>query len=128
MNLQSYLKKTLKPYKKMKKFDAKREEYRGAIKQLMVVRNLRMINLANFNVWVGNKPRGIENVHSVKIDLLTGQINVFANGAGAKAGPVIDDVSTETYKKIYDRVIEVFRSEDYIKANEKRNILVRVSR
>lgn len=112
----------------MKKFDAKREEYRGAIKQLMVVRNLRMINLANFNVWVGNKPRGIENVHSVKIDLLTGQINVFANGAGAKAGPVIDDVSTETYKKIYDRVIEVFRSEDYIKANEKRNILVRVSR
>ena len=112
----------------MKKFDAKREEYRGAIKQLMVVRSLRMINLANFNVWVGNKPRGLENIHSVKIDLLTGQINVFANGAGAKAGPVIDDVSTETYKKIYDRVIEIFRSEDYIKSNERRNILVRVSR
>lgn len=112
----------------MKKFDTKREEYRGAIKQLMVVRSLRMINLANYAKWVGNKAKGIENIHSVKIDLLTGQINVFANGAGAKAGPVIDDVQTETYKKIYDRIVEIFRSEDYIQASERRNILVRVSR
>lgn len=112
----------------MKKFDVKREEYRGAIKQLMVSRSLRMINLANFNRWVGNTTRGIENVHSVKIDLLTGQINVFANGAGAKAGPIMDDVTTETYKKIYNRVIEIFRSEDCIDPSERRNILVRVSR
>lgn len=110
------------------KFDSKREEYRGAIKQLMAVRGLRTINLANYSKWVGNEAKGIENVHSVKIDLLTGQINVFSKGIGAKSGPMVDDVPTPVYKKIYNRVREVFMSEPYITALEKRNILVRVSR
>ena len=35
----------------MKKFDLKKEELRGSIKQLMSVRGLRMINLANYNAW-----------------------------------------------------------------------------
>ena len=53
----------------MKKFDLKKEEFRGSIKQLMTVRGLRMINLANYNAWAGNVDKKLANIHSIKIDI-----------------------------------------------------------
>jgi hypothetical protein len=112
----------------MKKFDLKKEEYRGSIKQLMTVRGLRMINIANFNAWSGNVMPKLENVHSVKIDIMNGFVNLYAPGKGGRAGNRIDDVSAAIYKKVYERVLEIFKTELDIPADVRRNILVRVSR
>lgn len=112
----------------MKKFDLKKEELRGSIKQLMSVRGLRMINLSNYNVWVGRVDKKLENIHSIKIDIMTGFVNLYVNGNGNQAGKKIDDVSTDVYKKVYNKVLEIFKFETDIPSELKRNILVRVSR
>ena len=62
----------------MKKFDLKKEEFIGSIKQLMSVRGLRMINLANYNAWDGNVDNKLVNIHSIKIDIMTGFVNLYA--------------------------------------------------
>ena len=65
----------------MKKFDLKKEELRGSIKQLMTVRGLRMINLSNYNAWAGNVDKKLVNIHSIKIDIMTGFVNLFFTAA-----------------------------------------------
>ena len=112
----------------MKKFDLKKEEFRGSIKQLMSVRGLRMINLANYNAWAGNVDNKLVNIHSIKIDIMTGFVNLYANGNGNRAGVKLDNVPVDLYKKVYNRVLEIFKNEGNIPSNLKRNILVRVSR
>ena len=112
----------------MKKFDLKKEEFRGSIKQLMTVRGLRMINLANYNAWAGNVDKKLANIHSIKIDIMTGFVNLYANGNGNRAGVKLDDVHADVYKKVYNRVLEIFKHEGDIPGDLKRNILVRVSR
>lgn len=112
----------------MKKFDLKKEEYRGSIKQLMTVRGLRMINFANYNAWAGNVPAKLQNIHSVKIDIMNGYVDLYTPGGNGRAGRRIDDVAAGIYKKVYERVLEIFRSEDMIPSDVRRNILVRVSR
>ena len=112
----------------MKKFDLKKEEFRGSIKQLMAVRGLRMINLFNYNNWVGNVPSKLENIHSIKIDLMNGYVNLHLPGNAGRAGDKIDNVAANIYKKVYERVLEIFKNEDDIPSAVKKNILVRVSR
>jgi hypothetical protein len=112
----------------MKKFDLKKEELRGSIKQLMTVRGLRMINLANYNAWAGNVDKKLVNIHSIKIDIMTGFVNLYTNGNGGRAGQKLDDVHVDIYKKVYNRVLEIFKHEGDIPGDLKRNILVRVSR
>ena len=112
----------------MKKFDLKKEEFRGSIKQLMSVRGLRMINLANYNAWDCNVDKKLANIHSIKIDIMTGFVNLYSKGNGNRAGAKLDDVHADVYKKVYNRVLEIFKSEGDIHADLKRNILVRISR
>ena len=112
----------------MKKFDLKKEELRGSIKQLMTVRGLRMINLSNYNAWDGNVDKKLANIHSIKIDIMTGFVNLYANGNGNRAGVKLDDVHADIYKKIYNRVLEIFKHEGDIPGGLKRNILVHISR
>lgn len=112
----------------MKKFDLKKEEFIGSIKQLMSVRGLRMINLANYNAWAGNVDNKLVNIHSIKIDIMTGFVNLYANGNGNRAGVKLDNVPVDLYKKVYNRVLEIFKNEGDIPSDLKRNILVRVSR
>ena len=112
----------------MKKFDLKKEEFRGSIKQLMSVRGLRMINLANYNAWAGNVDNKLVNIHSIKIDIMTGFVNLYANGNGNRAGVKLDNVPVDLYKKVYNCVLEIFKNEGNIPSDLKRNILVRVSR
>ena len=112
----------------MKKFDLKKEEFRGSIKQLMSVRGLRMINLANYNAWDCNVDKKLANIHSIKIDIMTGFVNLYSKGNGNRAGAKIDDVHADVYKKVYNRVLEIFKNEGDIPADLKRNILVRISR
>ena len=112
----------------MKKFDIKKEEFRGSIKQLMSVRGLRMINLANYNAWDCNVDKKLANIHSIKIDIMTGFVNLYSKGNGNRAGAKLDDVHADVYKKVYNRVLEIFKNEGDIPADLKRNILVRISR
>ena len=112
----------------MKKFDLKKEEFRGSIKQLMAVRGLRMINLFNYNNFIGNTPTKIENIHSIKIDLMNGYVNLYTPGNAGRAGDRIDNVAANIYKKVYERVLEIFKNEDDIPSAIKKNILVRFSR
>ena len=112
----------------MKKFDLKKEELRGSIKQLMTVRGLRMINLSNYNAWDGNVDKKLANIHSIKIDIMTGFVNLYSKGNGNRAGAKLDDVHADVYKKVYNRVLEIFKNEGDIPADLKRNILVRISR
>ena len=112
----------------MKKFDLKKEEFRGSIKQLMIVRGLRMINLANYNAWDCNVDKKLANIHSIKIDIMTGFVNLYSKGNGNRAGAKLDDVHADVYKKVYNRVLEIFKNEGDIPADLKRNILVRISR
>ena len=112
----------------MKKFDLKKEEFRGSIKQLMSVRGLRMINLANYNAWAGKVDKKLANIHSIKIDIMTGFVNLYTNGNGGRAGKKLDDVHSDIYKKVYNLVLEIFKHEGDIPGDLKRNILVRVSR
>ena len=112
----------------MKKFDLKKEELRGSIKQLMTVRGLRMINLANYNAWAGTVDTKLAPIHPIKIDIMTGLVNLYANGNGNRAGVKLDNVPVDLYKKVYNRVLEIFKNEGNIPSDLNRNILVRVSR
>ena len=111
----------------MKKFDLKKEEFRGSIKQLMTVRGLRMINLSNYNALTGNVDKKLANIHSIKIDIMTDFVTLYANGNGNHAGIKLDDINADVYKNFYNRVLEIFKHEGYILGDLKRNILVRVS-
>jgi hypothetical protein len=112
----------------MKKFDLKKEEYRGSIKQLMAVRGLRMINLANYSRWSGKTDKKLENIHSVKIDIMTGFVNLHAKGTGDRAGVKLDNVHVDIYKKVYNLILDIFKNELDIPSEMRRNILVKVSR
>lgn len=102
-----------------------KETYRGTIKQIMKVRGLRTISLANYNTWLGiNNPI---NVHSIKLDVQDGYINIFKYN-NDKCGEQIDDASTELYRAIYNQVMDIINNEKNIPSKVKRNILVKVFR
>ena len=54
-----------------------KEEYRGTIKQIMKVRGLRTISLANYNDWAGKKNDYANGIHSFKIDIQDGYVNAY---------------------------------------------------
>ena len=112
----------------MKKFDFKKEEIRGSIKQLMTFRGLRMINLANYLLWSGKPKKDFEEIHSVKFDIMNGYINVYSNGKNGRAGEKIENLNTTMYRKIYNLIVDIFKNEGDIPSKLKRNILVRVNR
>lgn len=111
-----------------KKFDALKEQYRGAIKQIMKVRGLRAINVFNYSIWNGGVNEAINNVHSIKMDIQDGYLNVFAKGNGVVAGRVIDNISSDAYGVLFNVVIDIISKEEEIPGNVRRNILVKVSR
>ena len=112
----------------MTKFDNKNEEFRDTIKKKMTVCGIRMIKLTKYDAQTRNTDKKLANIHSIKIDIMTGFVNLYANGNGNRAGVKLDDVHVDVYKKVYNRVLEIFKHEGDIPGDLKRNILVRVSR
>lgn len=104
----------------MKKVSFQKEQYRGTIKQMMKARRLRSLSLSNYNIWKGNEPG---EIHSLKISLMNGYIDVYSYN-GTKKGTLMSDVSEETYKSIYETVVNMFKDELDIPAKEKKNIFV----
>lgn len=111
----------------------KKEEYRGTIKQIMKVRGLRTISLANYNDWVGAENDYENGVHSFKINIQDGYVNAYGfgttkNGKHVCSTEAIQDATADFYKKAYDNVMAIITNEDKIPAKVRRNILVPVSR
>lgn len=115
------------------KIDYEKEQCRGTLKQIMKVRGLRTISLANFLKWFyGEKAdtRSMCPVHSLKLDLQDGYINAYGYqndrpGCGEK-------ISSENEATVYQDAMKIvnalLNSEDKIPHKIKRNILVKLSR
>lgn len=119
--------------KNIKSTNYKKEEYRGTLKQIMKVRGLRTISLSNYNIWRGNTP-DVNGIHSLKLDLQSGYLNIFGYRVASKSGRLmcspdaIENASAETYKKVYNQVMDILNNEAEIPANVRKNILVRLAR
>lgn len=125
--------KILKAMRAKKITNYKKEEYRGTIKQIMKVRGLRTISLANYNEWAGLGNDYENGVHSFKINIQDGYVNAYGFGTTKKGKHVcsteaIQDATADFYKKAYDNVMAIITNEDKIPAKVRRNILVPVSR
>ena len=116
----------------MRNLNFQKEKYRVTLKQFMKVRGLRSISIANYNKWLqSNNQEPIETpVHSLKIDIQDGYLNLFGHSLRKPGicGNKIEDVSVDAYMKVYDTVIDIFKNEKEILSKIKRNILVSVSR
>ena len=111
----------------------KKEEYRGTIKQIMKVRGLRTISIANWNDYNGIKNDYVNGIHSFKIDIQDGYVNAYGfaqtkKGTYTCGREAIQDASAEFYKNAYDKVMEIIDNENTVPAKIRRNILVPVSR
>ena len=128
----------LKTYIDMKKsrknLNLQKEEFRGTLKQIMKVRGLRTISLSNYNAWKGNPENASEGIHSVKLDIMSGYLNIYPYGTLSKTGKftcgeeAIENASAETYRDVYRQVINILNDEASIPGKVRRNILVRVAR
>lgn len=119
--------------KNKKNMDLQKEQYRGTLKQIMKVRGLRTISLNNYSNWKGETP-DVAGVHSLKLDVQSGYLNIYGYEMTAKTNkPVcsseaIEDATADTYRSVYDRVMQVLGDEKNIPYRVRKNILVRVAR
>lgn len=116
----------------MRNLNFQKEQYRGTLKHFMKVRGLRSISIANYNKWLqSNNQEPIKTpVHSLKIDIQDGYLNLFGYSLTRQGicGNKIEDASVDAYMKAYDTVMDIFENEKKIPSRIKRNILVSVSR
>jgi hypothetical protein len=105
------------------------EASRGAIKQIMKVRRLRAINLKNwYNYLNVEAPDALKNVHSIKLDVMSGYIDFFGAGKNGRCGDKIQDASYEAYVEAFKEVSGILNSEKDIPHKLRRDILVSVYR
>ena len=114
----------------MKKFKNGYEKFqvRGAIKEIMRNYGLRSISLSNYFKYLDVKPT-IENVHSIKYDIMNGYIKVHKyRDNDTRCGEAYDTVDINTYKGAYNTILDILNDEGKIPSKIKRNILVKVNR
>lgn len=109
-----------------------KEQYRGTLKQIMKVRGLRTISLNNYHKWKGDE-NNASGVHSLKLDVQSGYINVYGYETSKSNKPVcssvaFQDVPASTYHDVYNDVMNIIKDESSIPYNVRKNILVRVAR
>ncbi len=112
-----------------KTFDYNKEQSRGTLKQIMKVRGLRTISIANYVNWLNSKGSDIAlpHVHSVKLDLQDGYINGYG-WKGNKCGEKIEDLSADDYAMVLFFVNNALKRESEIPYRIKRNIFVKMCR
>ena len=110
-------------------FDYQKEQYRGTLKQIMKVRGLRTISIANYIKWLKSTGNNLEypTVHSLKLDLQDGYINAYG-WKGNKCGEKIEDFPTEGYRYALAVVNDIISKEYTIPYNVRRNIFVKMMR
>ena len=111
-------------------FDYNKEQYRGTLKQIMKVRGLRTISIANYNNWLAkNGGTAVEtNIHSLKLDIQDGYINAYSYGVNGKCGERIEDTDANSYRVALNVVNDILSKENVIPYRVKRNIFVKMSR
>lgn len=100
-----------------------KELYRGAVKQFMKVNGLRSVNISNWERWTHQKPG---EIHSAKIDIQDGYVNLYARGKGRVSGVKIEDAPASYYKIVWSAIKLISNSS--IPSSVKRNIFVKLSR
>lgn len=116
-------------FRKMKQ-NYEKFQLRGAIKEIMRNYGLRSISLKNYFEYLGIEPT-IENVHSVKYDIMNGYIKVHKykdNDPKNRCGDAFETVPNSIYKGIYDILENMVQIEHTIPYKKKKNIMVKVSR
>jgi hypothetical protein len=111
-----------------KKENFKKEQIRGTIKQLMRVRGLRSISIANYAKYKHTESSWL---HSMKLDLMDGYLYLYGfpeNPLDKRAGQRLENLTIEQYDEAYRNVENILNEEDNIPSKIKRNILVKVSR
>jgi hypothetical protein len=105
--------------------DYTKEQYRGTLKQIMKVRGLRTISIANYYKWLAANGKATEqpNVYSLKLDIQDGYIN-----AHGYDGRKIEDATADDYQVAYNAVNDMLANEQNIPYRIRRNIFVKVSR
>lgn len=114
----------------MKKiFDYNKEQSRGTLKQIMKVRGLRTISIANYVNWLNSNGQNasVPAVHSLKLDLQDGYINAYGWN-GNKCGEKIEDLSASDYTAVLTVVQNMLSDEKYMPYRVKRNIFVKMCR
>jgi hypothetical protein len=110
-------------------FDFNKEQSRGTLKQIMKVRGLRTISIANYVNWLNKNGFKVEApfVHSLKLDIQDGYINAYGWN-GNKCGSKIDDLSADEYGKALTIVNDLIANENRIPYSVRRNIFVKMCR
>ena len=88
---------------KMMKQNYEKFQIRGAIKEIMRNYGIRTISIKNYFDYLGISPT-IENIHSVRYDIMNGYIKAYAYKKGDKllrCGEPIETISLNDYKIIY---------------------------
>lgn len=110
--------------------DYQKEQCRGFLKQVMKVRGLRTISIANYLNWLRSTGNPVTNgyVHSLKLDLQDGYINAYGYGVDGKCGEKIEDCETQSYQYAMMVVNNMIANENKIPYKVKRNIFVKLAR
>ena len=108
-----------------KNFDAFKKviDTRGPMKEYMMLRRIRRIDIYNYLEWKGFMPTTFP-VRSIKIDLLNSYLYMY----DVNNRKIDNDTANTLYPQVYDMVMEIFNNETVIPSKKKRNILVKVSR
>lgn len=123
----SFIKKIF--MQKVKKENFYKEQIRGTIKQLMKVRGLRSISIANYNKWKMKEKN--KWLHSLKLDIQDGYLYMYGfrkSENDSRAGERLENLSIDQYDEAYRQVRNILADEDKIPSNIKRNILIKMSR
>lgn len=114
---------------KNKKENFRKEQIRGTIKQLMKVRGLRSISIANYNKWKMKEKN--KWLHSLKLDIQDGYLYLYGfrkSENDSRAGERLENLSIDQYNEAYTQIMDILDDEDNIPSNVKRNILVKIAR
>lgn len=114
---------------KNKKENFRKEQIRGTIKQLMKVRGLRSISIANYNKWKMKEKN--KWLHSLKLDIQDGYLYLYGfrkSENDSRAGERLENLSIDQYNEAYTQIMDILADEDKIPSNVKRNILVKIAR
>ena len=123
----SFIKKIF--MQKVNKENFHKEQIRGTIKQLMKVRGLRSISIANYNKWKMKEKN--KWLHSLKLDIQDGYLYMYGfrkSENDSRAGERLENLSIDQYDEAYRQVRNILADEDKIPSNIKRNILIKMSR
>ena len=123
----SFIKKIF--MQKVKKENFRKEQIRGTIKQLMKVRGLRSISIANYYKWKMKEKN--KWLHSLKLDIQDGYLYLYGfrkSENDSRAGERLENLSIDQYNEAYTQIMDILADEDKIPSNVKRNILVKIAR